>query len=76
MRCRREMSNATPINNLPRRLMRDCFLPPLNDWQGRQTGWIPPPWGTVKVDESGFEDVNMFFAELREWIFKYRVKKL
>jgi hypothetical protein len=54
--------------------LRDRFLSPLNDWRGRRTGWIPPPRGSVKVDEYGIEDVNAFFEEPREWSFKYRLR--
>jgi hypothetical protein len=60
----------------PRRVLRDRFLLPVNDWRGRRTGWIPPPWGTVNVDEQGIEDMVEFFKEPepREEKFKYQVK--
>ena len=50
---------------IPRKCLLYRVLPPLNNTHGRRTGWKPPAWGTVALDEHGVEDMGAFFEELR-----------
>jgi hypothetical protein len=63
------MSSAS----VSRKSHRDRVLPPLNNTRGRRTGWNPPAWGSVPLDECGVEDMGAFFEEIREQKFVFRV---